>query len=185
MPAENQTANSVWKTLVNTSIVRTACIALTLMLPTVASGGPPTHIKIDTVPDKYMPSNLTILEPVSMQDFHFEVSPETLRARLVVDYTYPDELVYGRDDDRGGPRPSTIQLLGLEYDPAAHAVVYEAAGKQTVCANVEERKGLFGRHLVIKNTGSCVVSSQDAKHAEDNGWEIRRFDAIDTYFEVR
>lgn len=61
----------------------------------------------------------------------------------------------------------------------------EGEGKATVCANVAEHKGFFGRHFSIKNTGSCVVTSEDLKHAEDDGWSIRRYRAIDTYFEVR
>lgn len=53
-----------------------------------------TRIKIDTVPNEYAPVNATVREPVSTRDFHFEVNEETVRARVVVDYTYPDELVY-------------------------------------------------------------------------------------------
>lgn len=63
--------------------------------------------------------------------------------------------------------------------------MYEGEGKATVCANVTEHKGFFGRHFSIKNTGSCVVTSEDLKRAEDDGWSIRRYRAIDTYFEVR
>jgi len=66
----------------------------------------------------------------------------------------------------------------------AHAVVYEADGRQTVCANVQEHKGLFGSHAHIKITGLCIVTAQRAKHAADDGWQIQRFTAIDTYFEV-
>jgi len=152
---------------------------------TAAAATSSTRIKIDTVPNEYTPANVTVREPVSMKGFHFEVNPETVRARVVVDYTYPDEQVYGQDDDAKGPQPTLAQVPGLKYDPQAHTIVYQGEGKSTVCANVEESKGIFGKHLRIKNTGSCVVTSEDAKHAEDDGWSIHRFQAIDTYFEVR
>ena len=34
-------------------------------------------------------------ERVSMEDFRFEVNKETGRARVVVDYTYPDMPAFG------------------------------------------------------------------------------------------
>ena len=142
-----------------------------------------TRIKIDTVPDRYTPSNATFSKPVSMSGFHFEVNP--VRARVVVDYTYADEPVYSQDDDNHGPQSTYAQLPGLKYDASAHTVVYEAEGNSTVCANVEEHKGLFGKHLKLRNTGACFVTADNSRHAEDNGWSIDRFQAIDTYFVVR
>ena len=165
--------------------VRAGLLALALLVPAWAFGGKlPRRIKIGTIPDKYMPTNATILEPVSMRDFHFEVNQETRRARVVVDFTYPDELVFEKNDDKGGPQPTMAQLPGLRYDPKVQAVLYKADNRQTVCAHVEERKGIFGRRLIITNTGSCQVTAQDTKHAEDDGWGIRRFRAIDVYLEV-
>jgi hypothetical protein len=168
--------------------MKLASIALLCAIPAITEGAAsftPTRIKIDTVPNEYTPTNATVREPVSMGSFHFEVNPETVRARVVVDYTYPDELVYERNDDKGGPQPTIAQIPGLKYDPQAHTIVYEGDGQSTVCANVDERKGIFGKHLKIKNTGSCFVVSEDVKHAEDDGWAMRRFKALDTYFEVR
>ena len=163
-----------------------ASFALTVLVPaTLAASVPTTRIKIDTVPDEYMPTNVTMREPVSLQEFHFEVNTETKRARVVVGYAYPDELINDRDDDNGGPAPTVKQIPGLDYDAAVHQVVYEANGKRTVCADVVEHKGLFGQRLKIKNTGACTVTAEDVKHAEDDGWAIQHFRAIDTYFEVR
>ncbi|HEY1801247.1 MAG TPA: hypothetical protein VGG46_09975 [Terriglobales bacterium] len=124
-------------------------------------------------------------EPVSMYDFHFEVNSETRRARVVVEYTYPDERIYEREDDGGGPKPTIAQIPGLKYDIADQEVVYAANGTTSVCANVEDHKGFLGRHLWAKSTGVCIVEVEDVKHAQDDGWTIRRFKAIDTYFEVR
>ena len=167
------------------SIPTIALVVLALMAPAwAASRKAPARIKIGTVPDEYMPTNAMVREPVSMRDFHFEVNQETRRARVVVDYTYPDELVYEKNDDHGGPQPTKAQLLGLKYNSSAHTILYEGHGRQTVCAHVEERTGIFGHHLVITNTGACQVTWQDAKHAEDDGWRIHRFRAIDVYFEV-
>jgi hypothetical protein len=166
--------------------MKLAQIVLLCAVPAIAAGTSAyTRIKIDTVPNEYTPTNASVREPVLMSSFHFEVNPETVRARVVVEYTYPDELVYEQDDDGKGPQPTFAQLPGLKYDPQAHTIVYEASGKITVCANVEEHKGIFGKHLKIKNIGSCVVTAEDVAHAEDDGWSIPRFRAIDTYFEVR
>ena len=102
------------------------------------------------------------------------MNPETVRARVVIEYTYPDQVVYGKDDDGRGPQPTMVQIPGLRFIPQDHAVVYEADGKQTVCADVQEHKGLMGTRLRIKNTGLCTVTAERTKHAEDDGWEIRR-----------
>lgn len=143
-------------------------------------------IKIDSVPAVYTPiDSPTNTEPVSMEGYHFEVNPETNRARVVVHYTYPDELIYGPNDDALGPRSTYAQLPGLTYDAAAHAVVYDSNGARDVCATVQEHKGLFGHHLVVKSTGACTVSTVVAEHAEDDGWAIHRFRALDAYFEAR
>jgi hypothetical protein len=159
----------------------TALAALALAVPVFAS----SRIKIDTVPSDYTPVNSpTNREPVSMSSYHFEVNEETGRARLVVEYTYPDQLIYGRNDDALGPPSSIAQLPGLTYDAAAHAVVYESNGARDVCATVEVRRGLFGRHLKIRNTGACTVSAVVANHSEDDGWSIHHFRALDTYLEV-
>jgi len=155
------------------------------LLLQVAGDPAVTRIWIDTVPDEYWPVNVPIREPVSMRDFHFEVNEETVRARVVVEYTYPDELVYGPDDDGRGPQPTVAQISGLNYDPVTRTVVYEGDEKRTVCANLAEHKGIFGRRLRIRNTGSCLVIAEDLEHREDDGWAIRRYRAIDTYFEVR
>jgi hypothetical protein len=158
-----------------------AALALASAVPVSAN----LRIRIDTVPAEYAPINSpTTREPVSMSSFHFEVNQETGRARVVVIYTYPDQMTYGPDDDAGGPRPTIAQLPGLVYDTTAHAVLFEADGTKTVCATVNEQAGLFGHRLKVKNTGSCTAATVVANHAEDTGWDIQRFRAIDTYFEV-
>ena len=166
--------------------MKAVCMVLVLILSGIAAGGTARkRIKIATVPDEYMPSDVPIKEPVSMQDFHFEVNQETVRARIVVNYTYNDYLMYENDDDNGGPQPTIAQIPGLKYLPQTQTVVYEADGKQTVCAQVQQSKGLLGNHLHIKNTGLCTVTAERTKHAEDDGWQIRRISAIDTFFVVR
>jgi hypothetical protein len=163
------------------SFLMTALLAAVLPAPAFAN----SRIKIDTIPSEYAPLNSpTNREPVSLSSFHFEVDQETGRARVIAEYTYPDQTTYGPDDDAGGPRPTIVQLPGLTYDAAAHAVVYDSNGNQTVCATVGGQAGLFGRRLKVKNTGACTVTTVAADHAEDTGWDIRRFRAIDAYFEV-
>jgi hypothetical protein len=164
---------------------RTLWVLLLAISPNLGPAGQPIRIRLATVPDRYTPTNASVNEPVSMQGFHFEVNPETVRARLVVEYTYPDQIVYQKGDDNRGPQPTIVQLPGLKYVPEKHAVVYEGAKRQTVCAQVRAGKGILHHGLHIRNTGACTVTSEDAKHAEDDGWQIRRFTAIDTYLEVR
>jgi len=161
-----------------------AYLVLLMSVGVAASAGTPVRIKIDTVPDRYMPTNHTVAEPVSIQGFHFDVNEQTVRARVVVEYTYPDEIVYEKDDDQRGPRSAVARIPGLKYDPASHAVVYEDHGKRAVCAYVKESTGMLRHHLRVENTGSCVVTTAVAKHAVDDGWDVHHSTGIDTYFEV-
>jgi hypothetical protein len=93
-------------------------------------------------------------------------------------------MAYGSNDDQRGPRSTIVQLPGLTYDATAHAVVYDSGGTKEVCATVNVYTGRFGHHLKRKNTGACTVTTGLASHAEDTGWDIHRYQAIDTYFEV-
>src|SRR5262245_3919694 len=103
-------------------------LPLFLMLALPAPAPASTRMKIDTVPPEYTPTaGAELPEPVSMETFYFEVNKEMSRARVVVEYTYPDEPVYGLDGGLG-PRPTFAQLPGLTYDPSAHAVVYDEGG---------------------------------------------------------
>ena len=165
-------------------MVPAAFAVLTLALPISASAN--SVVKIDTVAAEYEPINSpTNREPVSLSSFHFEINEETGRARVVADYTYPDLLIYGPNDPTRGPQSTIAQIPGLSYDGATHQIVYDANGARTVCATVEQRRGLFGQRTKIKNTGACFVTARVSEHAEDDGWNIHRFRAIDTYFEVR
>jgi hypothetical protein len=156
-------------------------LAFLMLLALAAQSLAATKIKVDSVPAKYQPScGAETAEPVSMAGFHFEVNRETNRARVVVDYTYPDAPVCAAEG-RLGPQPTHVQLPGLTYNREEHEVVYSAEGKDTVCA-VLHRRSFFGPS--VRNTGSCVVKATVTAHAEDDGWSIHRFHTIDTYFEV-
>jgi hypothetical protein len=144
-----------------------------------------TRIKIASVRPEYTPTaGSEMPEAVSMQSFSFEVEPETGRARVVIDYTYPDQPAFGLDGG-AGPEPTKAQILGLKYDAGAKTVVYDDGGKKTVCAMVRDRKTTFRKGLAVTPTGACVVTSRREEHVEDTGWSIRRSPAIDTFFEVR
>ena len=132
----------------------------------------PTAIKIDSVADKY-----------ALQDFSFEVSPETGRAGIRLEYTYPPARLGGDDSDRG-PAPKIATLPGLTYDSTAHAVIYDGGTKRTTCATAADRRMLFWKSIYMKPTGACLVLSRLTPHAEDNGWSVDRFRTLDTYFEV-
>lgn len=161
------------------------CLLALAATPALSSAGQATRVKLATVSDRYTPTNATVSEPVSLQGFHFEVNPETARARLVVEYTYPDQIVYQKGDDKRGPQPTIVQLPGLKYLPEQHSLVFETGGHTTVCAYVRERTAMLHHGMQVQNTGACRVTTQDSKHSEDDGWQIRRFKAIDTYLEVR
>lgn len=143
-----------------------------------------SRIKIGEVSNQYMPSNMSMYQPVSMKDFYFDIQPQTLQVRVVVDYTYPDENMLGQNDSQGGPQPIVAQVPGLKYDAAEHAVVYEANRDPIVCAQTEERRNVFGKHLTVKNTGACDVTTEDAVHPANDGWRIHRGQTLNAYFEV-
>ena len=161
-------------------------LSLSLILAfAVPVRGSTTRIKIGTVSPECRPTaGPGFPEPVSMASFSFEINKETSRARVVVEYTYPDQQIFALEGGLG-PQPTVAQLPGLTYDSAAKTVVYEFNGKRTICAIVGKRKMLFWSKSVIEPTGSCVVSARTTDHAEDDGWSIHRFRAIDTDFEVR
>jgi hypothetical protein len=143
------------------------------------------QVKIASVAPEYRPTAGSELpEPVSMQSYSFEVEPQTGRARVVIDYNYPDQIAFGLDGG-AGPEPTTAQLPGLKYDAASKAVVYQTGGKRNVCATVRDRKWLFWKSLAVTPTGACTVTSRLVEHTADNGWSISRFPTVDTFFEVR
>jgi hypothetical protein len=153
----------------------------TLALP--ARSG--TRYRIASVPTEYTPTaGAGLPEPVSMQGFYFEVEEQSGRARVVVNYTYPDQPVFGLEGG-SGPEPSMVQIPGLRYSAEERAVVYQDPVKTIVCASVKSRKFLFWKRLAIKPTGFCTVSSQSGRHAEDNGWRVHKNHSIDTFFETR
>jgi hypothetical protein len=160
-------------------------VALLAASAAAASANPLVRIKIGRVPTRYSPTNATVSERVSMQGFHFEVNPETVRARIVVEYTYPDQIVYQKDDDKRGPQPTVVQLPQLQYVAADHAIVYVQGPSRTVCAYVRKEKGILHHGLLVQNTGACTVKVQRNRVAEDDGWKIRRFNVLEAYFEVR
>jgi hypothetical protein len=143
-------------------------------------------VQIGSIPALYAPENHpSSRELVSMSGYHFEVNIETCRARVVVEYTYPDQISYGPYDDFRGPSPTFSQVKGLAYDPESREVVYSVDGERIVCAKVELGHGLLGDHIHVKNTGACVVTSAAATHVRDDGWAQHRDKTLDTFLEVR
>jgi len=163
-------------------------LGLLMAAPAVAANAlSDIKVQIDTVPARYSSpiQQTAVSEPVSVEDFRFEINRETLRTRIVVDYQYVGEVYFGADDGWINPRPTKVQLPGLRYDPQAHQIVYEKDGERTVCALVQDREGIFGQHYRVRNTGSCGVISQDTRHTDDDGWALHHYMALDVYFEVR
>jgi hypothetical protein len=142
-------------------------------------------VKIASVPAEYTPrTDAELRDPVSVENFSFEVQPQSGRARIVVDYMYPDrstQLI----GEGPGPRPTIAQIPGLKYDVDGRTVVYEEGGKKVVCAEVRDRRFLFWKHLDVEPTGACIVTSRVTSHSEDDGWSIRQVPTLDTYLELR
>jgi len=164
---------------------RFAPLAVAIVAGMAAPSWAESQVKIASVAPEYRPTaGPEMPEPVSMQSYSFEVEPQTGRARVVIDYTYPDQAAFGMDGG-AGPEPTMAQLPGLKYDAAARAVVYETGGTRTVCATVRDRKSLFRKGLAVTPTGACAVTSRLVEHMADNGWSISQFPTVDTFFEVR
>ena len=161
-------------------------ISLFALLAVATQASANTAAKIDSIPYEYtLVNSITNREPVSVSSYHFEVEPDTGRTRVVVEYTYPDQMTYGGDDPLSGPQPSFAQIPGLRFDPAAHAVIFDGFGTKAVCANVTEHRGLFGQHLKVTNTGECFVTAMPSIHTVDTGWNLVRVRALDTFLEIR
>jgi hypothetical protein len=142
------------------------------------------QIKLASVPSEYIPTAGSELpEPVSMAGFSFHINQRTGRVRIVVEYTYSDQPIFGIDGG-AGPKPTYIQLPGLTYDQDAKTVVYDEGAARTICANVRKGRFLLWQRTVIEPTGACVVSARTVDHVEDDGWTVRRFRAIDTFFNI-
>ncbi len=144
-----------------------------------------TKIAIDRIPLLYTPTEgRATAEVLSMGEYHFEINKENTRARVVVNYTYPDEMLFPRTGSSHMP-VSAVQIPGLRYDRSAHQIIYEEAGKSTVCATVEEKRQHFGgQGFKISNTGACTVEAVTATHPKDDGWTSHRTQTLDTYFVV-
>jgi hypothetical protein len=157
-------------------------VALAAMATAVPANADP-KIKIDTLPAEYTPYLSSLHEPVSMRSFHFEISEETGRARIVAQYTYPDTMTAGAYDP-GGPRPAVVQIPGLSYDAKDHTVVYDSDGKRTVCAVVKESRNFWSHGTSVKSTGACTVATESGNVTVDDGWDIHHVQVLNTYFEV-
>ncbi len=164
------------------SVARAPILAAAL---TISSWASDPGVKIASVPAEFTPAADTQLrDPVSVQRFSFEVERETGRARIVVDYMYPDrstQLI----GDGSGPRPTIAQIPGLKYDVAAGTVVYEEGEKKVICAEVRDRRFLFWKRVDVEPTGACVVTSRVTHRSDNDGWSIRQVPTLDTYLELR
>jgi hypothetical protein len=155
-------------------------LALAFAIPAWADA----KIKIDTVPATYTPSNYNRSERVRVSSYHFEVNEELGRARVIVIYTYRDQITYATDDAKGGPKPTTVEVPGLTYDAKTHAVVYDSGGTKAVCATVPDKGGATGHPQEAKNTGGCTVTAVVGEHVDDKAWETNPHAALDIFLNV-
>ncbi|MFN7923649.1 MAG: hypothetical protein U0Q16_26340 [Bryobacteraceae bacterium] len=117
-----------------------------------------------------------------MAVYFFEVEPETSRARLVVEFeplmpeSVPDQVTV--------EPPLHIQLPGLRFDSQRNHVIYQDAGAVTICAVSQSRRLFPRKPPSVRPTGACRVIPRNAAHAQDTGWNILRWKAVDLYFEA-
>jgi hypothetical protein len=147
-------------------------IALCLTAAMAAAVPAETAVRIDTIADRY-----------ALHDFSFEVSPETGRAGIRLEYDYPPART-GDYDGNWDPSPRIALLPSLTYDTAAHAIVYDDGAAHTTCATEVGRTVAFWKTAHMKPTGACRVSARVTQHAESDGWSTHRYNTLDTYFEV-
>jgi hypothetical protein len=94
-------------------------IVLALVTPSRAE----TEIKIGSVAPLYTPiAGSEVPEPVSMQRYAFRVERRTGLAKVLVDYTYPNQPNFGMEGGPG-PQPTRVQLPGLKYLAKSNAVM--------------------------------------------------------------
>ena len=154
------------------------CAVLTLLVavPVLAKR------KIATVPAEYTPPISAFSEHIKVENYHFEVNHDATRERLVVEYGYPDELYDISIGDGGGPPATRVQVPGLRWDPEERAVVYRAGDKETRCAVA---LGTPGKHLRLRNTGACAVTTSAAVLKIDDGWDAHSLKNLDLWFEAK
>ena len=71
------------------TVIRPSILIAAIAIPSWAD----SVIKIGSVSPAYFPTaGNEAPQPVAMRSFSFEVEPETGRARVVVEYTYPDQV---------------------------------------------------------------------------------------------
>src|ERR1700677_1408761 len=117
-------------------------IALGLVAVLAVAAPVANGIRIDSVAEKY-----------AIQDFSFEVNPETGRAGIRLEYKYPPALVGLDDTGNQGPAPRIAPLPGLTYDAAAHTVVYDDGVNHAItCATAANHRTLFGKSAYMKPT---------------------------------
>jgi hypothetical protein len=150
-------------------------IPIVLCLTAVIAAAVPaeTAVKIDTIADRY-----------ALHDFSFEVSPETGRAGIRLEYDYPPART-GDYDGNWDPGPKIAMLPGLTYDNATHAIVYDDGTTHTTCATEVDHTVVFWKTVHMKPTGACRVSARVTHHSESDGWSTHRYNTLDAYFEVR
>lgn len=107
-----------------------------------------------------------------LQNFAFEVNPQTGMADIRLDYDYPAYRMFG-DETYRDPGPRTATVPGLVYDPGRHAVIYQSGTTKATCAVQTDRQGPVQKGPHLRNTHACAVTAR-ANH-----------DSLDTYFEVR
>ena len=153
-----------------------ALLALALPMPASANFSVPT----DAVPSEYTPiDSLRVAESLSISSFNFEANPETRRARVVVEHTYPDSLIYITRNRSRGPHSNVAQHRDLWYSPADNEIVNSSNGSKTAGVKAADRTGLCGHHEKIIYTGARSVTARVENPADCDGWDIRRFCTLD------
>ena len=103
----------------------------------------------------------------------FGINPELGRAWVeVIVYENRSELV---DTYR-------VPVPGLRYDKGSSQVVYDAEGKQVVCANVRKSGNWFFKSQRIEATGNCELTRKYVQVPIDDGFAVDVIEHFEVHF---
>ncbi|MDO9451433.1 MAG: hypothetical protein Q7J29_01075 [Stagnimonas sp.] len=75
-----------------------------------------------------------------------------------------------------------VPVPGLRYDKDSSQVVYDAEGRNVVCANVRETGNWFFKDQRIEATGDCELTRRYVKVPIDDGFAVDVIEHFEVHF---
>lgn len=105
----------------------------------------------------------------------FGINPELGRAWVEID------VYFAQSESAESYR---VAVPGLSYDKNSSQVVYDAEGKQVVCANVRETGSWIFKSQRIEATGNCELTRKHVKVPIDDGFAVDVIEHFEVHFKV-